>query len=95
MKVITEAHTIQDDDLHHDVECYAFYEKDERVWKRRVWLDKTGNELVESELYEYSKDASDGFEETPWESLPKDIREALDGCIDAAKDDILAPLMKD
>jgi len=94
MKIITEACTIQSDEQSHDVECFAQYENDPRVWKRRVWLDKTINELIESEIIEYSEDPSDMFEEIDWEKVPRDIRELLDGRVDAAKDDILAPLMK-
>ena len=94
MKIITEAHSIQSDEQHHDVECYAQYENDPRVWKRRVWLDKTSNEMVESDIIEYSKDDSDMFDEVKWEEVPRDIRETLDGRVDAAKDNILAPLME-
>ena len=96
MKILTSAYTIQSDEQHHDVECTAEYEgNDERIWKRRVWLDKDSNEMVELDIYEFSKDDSDGFEEIRWEDVPKDIRECLDGRVDAAKDDILAPLMEE
>jgi len=95
MKIITEAHTTQDDETHYDVDCCAMYENDPRVWKRRVWLDKTINEMVESDIIEFSKDDSDMFDEVNWEDVPKDIRECLDGRVDAAKDDILAPVMEE
>ena len=94
MKILTSAYTIQSDEEHHDVECSAEYAgEDERLWKRRVWLDIPGNEIVESDIYEYSARGEDGFEEIPWEEVPKDIRECLDGRVDAAKDDILGPLL--
>jgi len=95
MKITTEAYAIQSDEEHYDVECCAQYEIGPRVWKRRVWLDKIGNEIVESDIIEYSAHDADGFKEIDWQDVPKDIRDALDGRVDAAKDDILAPLMEE
>ena len=95
-KITTDARTINDDESNVDVEREACYDGEwaREVWKRRVWLDRETNEIETGEDILYSKDSVAPFEEIDPESVPDEIKSALCGRIDAAKDEILAPRMK-
>ena len=89
MNIQTDMHTVQDSDEYLDVDCYANYEDDPRVWKRRVWLDKEANKIVTGGVTEFSGSAVHAFEET--NTVPPDIEDALAGRIDAAIKEIIMP----
>ena len=88
-EIKTEKHVVQDTDLYLDVDCDASYANDDRIWRRRVWLDKETNGIVTTDEIFFSESGDDGFEET--DSVPADIEEALGACVDCAVSGRLKP----
>jgi hypothetical protein len=93
--VRSEVYTVESGNSQYlDVECFARYERDTRSWKYRVSLDRETGMIHRSEL-EFSPDDATTYDELDRECAPADILEALDGRVDAAKDDILGPEQRD
>jgi hypothetical protein len=90
LNISTEIWVAQDSDDYLDVDCDVRYVGVDKMWRRRIWLDKgTLNIVIPPEIY---LDDVNGLEELQKLSdVPADIRDALASCVDKAVASHLLP----